>query len=110
MNQDELNRVAAMSADERMKYYKEKYGNNAKQTAELTKKYSEKYGVSVKKTKELTKRYSEQYGSPKSGYGKKGAKSEGRGRGKSAQSRKNEVPPKKLGLFGRLKSLIGRGK
>ena len=110
MNQDELNRVATMSADERMKYYKEKYGNNAKQTAELTKKYNEKHEVSIKKTKELTKRYSEQYGSPKSGYGKKGAKSEGRGRGKSAQSRKNEVPPKKLGLFGRLKSLIGRGK
>lgn len=110
MNQEELNRVAAMSTDERMKYYKEKYGNSAKQTAELTKKYSEKHGVSVKKTKELTKRYSEQYGSQKSGYGKKGAKNEGRGRGNAAQSRKNEVLPKKLGFFGRLKSLIGRGK
>ena len=75
---EEISKLSAMSSDERLKYFKEKYAKSS---------------------------------SPVYKDGK-GAKGKGRGNARKspAPQKKTETPPKKLGFFGRLKSLIGRKK
>ena len=79
---EEITKLSGMSSDERLKYFKEKY-------AKPSSAYSGK--------------------SRDAGRGK-GKAGRGNSRNAPAQAKKREVPPKKLGLLARLKSLIGRGK
>ena len=79
---EEIAKLSGMSSDERIKYFKEKYAKSSS---------------SVYKQENRTK----------SGKGKSG---KAMGRTSPAPQKKAENPPKKLGFFGRLKSLIGRKK
>jgi ATP-dependent RNA helicase RhlB len=80
---EEIAKLSLMSSDERLKYFKEKYAKSS----------------------------SAVYDGENRAKGKSG-KSRSRGKGKNAVSaqRTETPPPKKLGFFARLKSLIGRKK
>ena len=95
---DDLARLSTMSADERMKFYKEKYANggNAKaDNGEIRARGVKRGGKPLHHKNDVVPRNQ-----------KKG----GQGQGARDGKKRTEQPPKKLGLIARLKSLIGRGK
>lgn len=101
MGQEELNKVAAMSADERMKYYKEKYAGSSKKTADRAR--SEKGAIHAKGVKRFEKQMRHRNDAvPQTAK----RANNGSRRGENRQA----AAPKKLSLWGRLKSLIGRNK
>ncbi|MCR5724195.1 MAG: DEAD/DEAH box helicase [Treponema sp.] len=101
MGQEELNKIAAMSADERMKYYKEKYAGSSKKTAERAR--SEKGAIHAKGVKRSEKQMRRRNDAvPQTAKRSKN--------GSRRSERRENAAPKKLSLWGRLKSLIGRNK
>lgn len=108
---DDLARLSTMSADERMKYYKEKYaggadganGNGAAGSGKNAggRRDDKIYAKGVKRGAKPQRNRNDVV--PK-GQKPRGQNAHGDGR------KKAEQPPKKLGLIARLKSLIGRGK
>ena len=115
MSRDELSSVARMTSDERMRYYKEKYGGPSRRTAEIARRRGEGEPISAGRAGEFSVRDDRRGGKPApSAGGRKrgGARAGGRApvRNHEAAPKSQGVPTKKPGLFGRLKSLLGRGK
>ena len=115
MSRDELSSVARMTSDERMRYYKEKYGGPSRRTAEIARRRGEGEPISAGRAGKFSVRDDRRGGKPvPSAGGRKrgGARAGGRApvRNHEAAPKSQGVPAKKPGLFGRLKSLLGRGK
>ena len=115
MSRDELSSVARMTSDERMRYYKEKYGGPSRRTAEIARRRGEGEPISAGRAGKFSVRDDRRGGKPApSAGGRKrgGARAGGRApvRNHEAAPKSQGMPAKKPGLFGRLKSLLGRGK
>ena len=115
MSRDELSSVARMTSDERMRYYKEKYGGPSRRTAEIARRRGEGEPISAGRAGEFSVRDDRRGGKPApSAGGRKrgGARAGGRApvRNHEAAPKSQGMPAKKPSLFGRLKSLLGRGK
>ena len=106
---DDLARLSTMSADERMKYYKEKYAGgagsaNGSGATGSGKNAGGKQEFRAKGVKRGAKPQRHKNDVVPKGQKQRGQNAHGDGR------KQAEQPPKKLGLIARLKSLIGRGK
>ncbi len=110
----ELERISQLSSEERMKYYKAKYAGGEGKGFEQAKKGQWKGRDNAKNGKgrnryDSTKDFSKKKNGSWSGDGQK---TQGKKTNKSAAKREKAASKtsKKLSLFGRLKSLIGRNK
>lgn len=112
-SQEELTKLAAMTADERKAYYKEKYARlteiNTKSTAEKARATR----GSIKTAGVPRGRAQKQVFRRRNSAVPTAAATRMRSKGKThgdASSKRSAAAPKKLGLLARLKSLIGRKK
>ena len=135
ISQEELNRIAAMSADERMKYYKKKYAggstasaarkaDDARRSTEHTSAHRGESSAAPVRSDDIRARGVRRGGQqkPRRRSGVVPPTKQGSGIGRQVRrpaqehASRNEsanppaAAPKKLGLLGRLKSLIGRNK
>ena len=109
---DDLARLSTMSADERMKYYKEKYAHGAKPDGNARrdgKKQEARQGAGGRR-QESRNGGARRGGSPQRQRSDVAPRAQSRRRDGGKPVAAESRPAKKPGLFGRLKSLIGRNK